>query len=703
MESSSEQSADEAQQWVKLIQKALRQEVTGDIQWRMVLHAFILASSVLVLAILSSNEQRSLGLVWLLILAVFIFVFRGLLRQPRAELVFSRAAVALMIAQGWWTLLPLYGVSSETTQNLLWAIFILSSGSLPLPLPASLAPFGVFAGVGLGRAFVSDLAVFLAPLFFLLPLALLRSWYIQFQRLLLTTFFFASSKVAEHTSFQSSLLVLAWMMGQLTRAKQTLLWIEEEGAQGVSVEGRFEAVSTSSEEFAQLARELEKVHSSRGVIRRKDLSSELRALLAMATDSRARSYFFIVLHLIHGQFERKVLLISPREPILGLMGSRRLLRSIRSLADSIQVGMRLHATASVGSDLVAKSERRIWETEAELDEVIHQINNFSQEYSIILERLRQGEEPTALYEKLHILSLELSRFVSDGKLCRELSQYRGELPKERLALESFRQNLTELAEFYRHSKGIETALKWDLPEESETALEVPGREYFLAVVRTLIRTFFPLVERGGSMSVMVRKDANCLAFSFSPGESSEKEVWPLEELQVQAARLLEISKARKGGGSRHQELPVSVEITAPLADAEFGMETGDAGWILIVEDNPAIIQMYRKIIPLLGRDFECVEDASRLDRALARRSTPPMLLLTDLLLSEAGEGVEIVRRFRSETALQQVPIVVLSGQTQQEVMKALESLRVDRILQKPIGQRELFDHISEFIGHSVRA
>jgi len=91
--------------------------------------------------------------------------------------------------------------------------------------------------------------------------------------------------------------------------------------------------------------------------------------------------------------------------------------------------------------------------------------------------------------------------------------------------------------------------------------------------------------------------------------------------------------------------------------------------ILLVEDDPFLIDIYSKKFKESGFNFEVVQDG---EKALKRiEEKKPDLLLLDIVLPGI-EGWEIIRRIKNNPLLKDLKIIILSnlGQTQ-EVKKGL--------------------------------
>ena len=110
--------------------------------------------------------------------------------------------------------------------------------------------------------------------------------------------------------------------------------------------------------------------------------------------------------------------------------------------------------------------------------------------------------------------------------------------------------------------------------------------------------------------------------------------------------------------------------------------------ILVVDDDQPILNLMQNLL----REFKfdtVLADSGETALALAR-SEPPDLILLDMKMP-AMSGEEAIQAFRSEPALQKVPIVILSGEpvSRQE----LDAVGADGAVQKPFDLDDLISKI----------
>lgn len=113
--------------------------------------------------------------------------------------------------------------------------------------------------------------------------------------------------------------------------------------------------------------------------------------------------------------------------------------------------------------------------------------------------------------------------------------------------------------------------------------------------------------------------------------------------------------------------------------------------LLLVDDDPAQIKIWRLLLEASGHQ---IETAETLPRAIEKLSmVAPDILLMDLRLPELKDGLTLIRKAR-ETA--DTKIVVLSGWPQ-DLESLPEQKFVHRVLGKPVRPNTLLRHISELV------
>jgi uncharacterized protein (TIGR02266 family) len=179
---------------------------------------------------------------------------------------------------------------------------------------------------------------------------------------------------------------------------------------------------------------------------------------------------------------------------------------------------------------------------------------------------------------------------------------------------------------------------------------------------------------------------------------------PLEvEVEVTRLRLVHLGEppgvAVRIPGDRREDR----ERLARLVDAARATEAqpGRLRQVLVVEDNPHVVEMYewalRKLRSDAGPVGVQVTYAANGHLALARLARPPRvdLVIADLFMP-VMDGFELVERIRADPGLVGLPIMVISAGGPEARQRASE-LGIDAFLQKPVHSAEILDAVRDLL------
>jgi two-component system cell cycle response regulator DivK len=116
--------------------------------------------------------------------------------------------------------------------------------------------------------------------------------------------------------------------------------------------------------------------------------------------------------------------------------------------------------------------------------------------------------------------------------------------------------------------------------------------------------------------------------------------------------------------------------------------------ILIVEDNPANLELSRRVLVLKGYDVLTVVDA---EEALAVLQTlRPRLILLDLQLP-GMDGLELTRRLKADPATRSIIIVALTAYAMKGDEQRGRDAGCDGFIVKPFDIIALADAVAAFL------
>lgn len=124
--------------------------------------------------------------------------------------------------------------------------------------------------------------------------------------------------------------------------------------------------------------------------------------------------------------------------------------------------------------------------------------------------------------------------------------------------------------------------------------------------------------------------------------------------------------------------------------------------VLIVEDNPHIIEMYSYVLKKLaaaefknGASLE-VHFAADGHGALAQLQEAPFALVMTDLYMPVLDGFQLIERMRATPPLASIPIVAISAGGQDAKDRALKA-GVDIFLRKPVRFAEVMDTVKQLL------
>jgi PAS domain S-box-containing protein len=136
---------------------------------------------------------------------------------------------------------------------------------------------------------------------------------------------------------------------------------------------------------------------------------------------------------------------------------------------------------------------------------------------------------------------------------------------------------------------------------------------------------------------------------------------------------------------------------AQTADEQPAVATATGGRVLIVDDEPAIVDATSMLLKMEGFDVLTASSKGEVTVCLDEIDTPPDLLITDYHLRNGETGVEVIAAVR-ERFDATVPVVLLSGDTSNRI--ALADVENVTFFTKPVDVEALLVKIHGLLGTS---
>jgi DNA-binding response OmpR family regulator len=112
--------------------------------------------------------------------------------------------------------------------------------------------------------------------------------------------------------------------------------------------------------------------------------------------------------------------------------------------------------------------------------------------------------------------------------------------------------------------------------------------------------------------------------------------------------------------------------------------------ILIVEDEPGTVEMYRIVFEVEGYRVRVAYTISSAINALAEEK--PDLVLLDVVMRESS-GLDLCIHIREDPELADTPVIIVSNLGSEDHIKAGMDAGADDYLSKPVSQTELLEAV----------
>lgn len=127
-------------------------------------------------------------------------------------------------------------------------------------------------------------------------------------------------------------------------------------------------------------------------------------------------------------------------------------------------------------------------------------------------------------------------------------------------------------------------------------------------------------------------------------------------------------------------------------------QTGSANGkrVVCIEDEPEMIDLVRLILGRRG--FEVTGANGGLEGLEIVKRERPDLVLLDLMMPDM-DGWEVYQRIKSDEALREIPVVVVTAKAQSiDKVLGLHIAKVDDYITKPFGPQELLESVEKILG-----
>ena len=134
-------------------------------------------------------------------------------------------------------------------------------------------------------------------------------------------------------------------------------------------------------------------------------------------------------------------------------------------------------------------------------------------------------------------------------------------------------------------------------------------------------------------------------------------------------------------------------MPAPSDDAFSGLSKAVKNKILIVDDDPHIVNAFARILRQNGYEIETAHDGFSAGMILSQFR--PHLMILDLRMPKM-DGFEVIQQIKKANGVNNPKILVVSGESEEGLKRALE-LGAEKVLSKPTLNEALLNAVEGLI------
>ena len=166
---------------------------------------------------------------------------------------------------------------------------------------------------------------------------------------------------------------------------------------------------------------------------------------------------------------------------------------------------------------------------------------------------------------------------------------------------------------------------------------------------------------------------------------------------------IEVQSTPGKGSVFSVEMPLSATQEQPrdaLAPVLVGGDRRMIGLVLLIEDNPSVLNAMRRLLSLWGVRAVAAKTRQEALAHLETATVPPDLAIADYRLPD-GQGIEVLKTVQ-RILRHPLPGIVISGDTTPAMIREAEAAGF-QVLQKPVDPDELHAIMSEVLAVSATA
>ena len=122
--------------------------------------------------------------------------------------------------------------------------------------------------------------------------------------------------------------------------------------------------------------------------------------------------------------------------------------------------------------------------------------------------------------------------------------------------------------------------------------------------------------------------------------------------------------------------------------------------ILIVDDNPVVLEFLKRI--LMKNNFQVISASSGHEAFGIACKDKPDLVMADLMMPETSDGIALVNKLKSQPATRQIPVAILTSQSELDTQVEVLNCGANDYLIKPVPEKLLIAKINRLIADDAQ-
>jgi signal transduction histidine kinase/CheY-like chemotaxis protein len=118
--------------------------------------------------------------------------------------------------------------------------------------------------------------------------------------------------------------------------------------------------------------------------------------------------------------------------------------------------------------------------------------------------------------------------------------------------------------------------------------------------------------------------------------------------------------------------------------------------VLIVEDEPAVLSVYKKVIESNFPSFEIKTATNGYEAIRVVREVVPTMIITDHVMP-LMDGIQLIEEINKRDVVRNIPVIVISAKLNDRIIKSYSKLGVEKIIAKPADIEKLIDYMKDVL------